>query len=90
MQEKNVRSLMVLVTLLIFFPLWIALMNLFHFGLREWEVWTQTEISSWVKNLGSFVLLGAVLSVLTRQTSGWLNRRYPHAKPRSADWQDAD
>ena len=89
MQEKNVRSLMVLVTLLLFFPVWIALMALYHSGLREWELWAQIEVSLWVKNLGSFVLLAVVLMVLTRWASGWLDRKYPNAKPRSADWQDA-
>jgi hypothetical protein len=89
MQEKHLRSLMVLLTLVVFFPTWIALMALYHYGLRELEARLQIELSLWLKNVGSFILLGLVLMVVTRRASSWLDKKYPHAKARSAHWQDA-
>ncbi len=89
MEEKHVRSLGVLVALLWFFPTWLVLMALYHFGLREAERIWEIEIALWIKNLGSFALLAVSIVFVTKRVSRWMEKRYPHSKARSADWRDA-
>jgi hypothetical protein len=89
MHEKHHRSLVVLITVVVFLPTWIVAMFAYHHGLISLESYFETTISLWLKNTGSFVLLGLILIMLTRCAAGWLNQRYPDSRPRSADWRDA-
>lgn len=86
MQEKNIRGLFWLGSLLLFFPLWIGLMHGVQLGLDEAAIRWSWRLPDWFRGLISFGLLALCLLGPAYLLAKHLDRRFPDSPPGSAAW----
>ena len=86
MKEKNVRSIAWFVTLVIFFPLWIASQAFLDFILRLTKEHWDIAWPAWFTGILSILVFGGVLLGLAYRTAAIMHRKYPDSPPRDAAW----
>lgn len=86
MQEKEVRTLVWFGSLVVFFPLWVALQAGFSLLTGWLEMRFGLVLPPWLRGLFTLIILGGALLGVSYAAAAWLNRKYPNAQVRSASW----
>ncbi len=81
--------MVVLATLLVFFPVWIGSMMISQHVIAAMEREFALFLPGWLKHGYYLVLFGSLLVGSGYASAAWLNKRYPDSRPRSANWEDA-
>ncbi|HMO50517.1 MAG TPA: hypothetical protein PKE26_01285 [Kiritimatiellia bacterium] len=89
MRESSVRSLAWLVTLIVFFPLWVGAQRLFSEGVLAAERAWRWSMPGWMHGLATFLIFAGVLMSLSYLVASRLNRRFPNSPVRDASWNAA-
>lgn len=84
MHEYNVRTLVWYVSLILFFPCWIAAMRGYVYLTRAFDI----VLPRWLDALMHVFILGGVMMLIAYTAARLLDRRYPNSPPRSASWDE--
>lgn len=88
LEEKDVRALVWLAVMLVFFPCWLLAQYALHYGLAFLTDSTGLMLPRWFTGLLQIAVLGFTLMTLAYAAAARLDKKYPNSPPRSADWQD--
>jgi len=88
LQEKDVRSLVCLGVILVFFPCWLIALHALHYAVAFLADATGLILPRWLTGLLQIAVLGITLMTLAYAAAARLNKRYPNSPPRSANWED--
>ena len=88
MDDRSARGLGWLGMHLVFFPLLVLVLRGWH-AVHEALQAAGAAPPGWLRNTIIFLLFAGLYMGLAYATAALLNRRYPHTRATSADWEDA-